>query len=423
MAPREEENYDEPPGEDVEMPNEDHSSEEDGIDLRQDIIDNFFMSVADTIRRLVKLCVETAHLREEKKAAEAAAPTSQISIAQTFTPETDKNVVYSHQKAKLWRTIAQKVHSVGVSCQHSHHCRKQWQDLRSWTKKSTRVQLGLSPPCKASEQASGGSSGKELGEAAGKTNSSNESEQEGTSGTEGRVIIRFSFLSRVASLRCYSCMDVGGGGCAADLIKIEQCTAPQNICLEAISVVSVGKQNVSATIRGCDVGTISNVTVSTDSSVTSYDRHKLHACSEDLCNMLVTEDFLHKPQANQTGNSASVPGDQECYSCISTLEDQCSSQKAAVVRCPKQSGLCYQGNGEVVLGFHHNITLSFFIRECSGWGCSGGLGVSTQFLDYKKTGSCCLGNLCNAARPNGGLREATYVVPLIMAALLAITSL
>ncbi|XP_078511639.1 ly6/PLAUR domain-containing protein 3-like [Lissotriton helveticus] len=237
------------------------------------------------------------------------------------------------------------------------------------------------------------------------------------------ILLAVLLTQGVASLRCYSCMDVGDGGCAADLIKIEQCTPPQNVCLEAIAVLSVGKQNVSATIKGCDVGTYDNQEFTTDSFDTSYDRQKLHACSEDLCNTLVTEDFLHKPQANQTGNSSLVPGDQECYSCISTLEDQCSSQNAAVVRCPDRSQICYQGSGTVALGTQHNVTLSYFIKKCSNTLCSNRFWVVGQYVDRNETGSCCRGNLCNAARPNGGLREATYVAPLIMAALLAITSL
>ncbi|XP_078506170.1 uncharacterized protein LOC144763964 [Lissotriton helveticus] len=48
-----------------------------------------------------------------------------------------------HQKAKLWRTIAWKLHSVGVTRRHSAHYREQWQDLRGWTRKIERVQLGL----------------------------------------------------------------------------------------------------------------------------------------------------------------------------------------------------------------------------------------------------------------------------------------
>ncbi|KAJ1132693.1 hypothetical protein NDU88_010996 [Pleurodeles waltl] len=227
----------------------------------------------------------------------------------------------------------------------------------------------------------------------------------------------------VVSLRCYSCRDVNDGGCAADRMKIEECTPPRNVCLEAITVLSVDKKNVSATIKGCDVGTYDNQEFTTDSNDTSYDRLKVHACSEDLCNTLVTEDFLHKPQANQTGNSSLVPSNQECYSCIGISEDQCSAQNAAVVRCPDHSPICYQGSGTVALGTQHNVTLSYFIKKCSNTFCSNRFWVVGQYVDRNETGSCCRGNLCNTLMPNGGFRATTYVAPLIVAALLAITCL
>ncbi|XP_069057381.1 ly6/PLAUR domain-containing protein 3-like isoform X1 [Pleurodeles waltl] len=224
----------------------------------------------------------------------------------------------------------------------------------------------------------------------------------------------------VASLRCYSCRDVGDGGCATDRIKIEECTPPQNVCLESFAIIIIDKQNVSATIKGCDLGTHRNE----DFTTSSNGRWKYHACSEDLCNTLVAEDLVHQPLPTLTGNSSSIPSNQECYSCISTSEDRCSAQNAAVVRCPDHSPICYQGNGTIVLGTQHNITLSYFVKKCCHYSrCAGRSQVHSQYLNLNEETSFCQGNLCNTPMPNGGLLSATYVAPLIMAAALAITSL
>ncbi|XP_069057386.1 ly6/PLAUR domain-containing protein 3-like isoform X2 [Pleurodeles waltl] len=195
----------------------------------------------------------------------------------------------------------------------------------------------------------------------------------------------------VASLRCYTCLDINGEGCTADQTKIEDCTPPRNVCLEAITVVTVDKQHLSVAKKGCDVGPQANMEHSTDSHDNSYVHLKVHACSDDLCNTLLTKESLHKPQANQTGNQ-------------------------------------------------HSTKLRYFMKKCSNTVCTTKSSDLVEYANLSSTGSCCQSNLCNGlvptttngglradtyvvTTPNAGLRADTYVVPLIVAALVAITSI
>ncbi|KAJ1132698.1 hypothetical protein NDU88_011001 [Pleurodeles waltl] len=244
----------------------------------------------------------------------------------------------------------------------------------------------------------------------------------------------------VASLRCYTCLDINGEGCTADQTKIEDCTPPRNVCLEAITVVTVDKQHLSVAKKGCDVGPQANMEHSTDSHDNSYVHLKVHACSDDLCNTLLTKESLHKPQANQTVNSSSVLDGQECYSCISTSGEQCSSKNVAVVRCPANAQICYHGSGTISLGNQHSTKLRYFMKKCSNTVCTTKSSDLVEYANLSSTGSCCQSNLCNGlvptttngglradtyvvTTPNAGLRADTYVVPLIVAALVAITSI
>ncbi|KAJ1164394.1 hypothetical protein NDU88_004834 [Pleurodeles waltl] len=51
--------------------------------------------------------------------------------------------VSAHQKKGIWRAIAKKVRTLGVYHRRSTHCRKRWEDLRRWTKKTVEAQLGM----------------------------------------------------------------------------------------------------------------------------------------------------------------------------------------------------------------------------------------------------------------------------------------
>ncbi|XP_078511640.1 ly6/PLAUR domain-containing protein 3-like [Lissotriton helveticus] len=259
------------------------------------------------------------------------------------------------------------------------------------------------------------------------------------------MLVAVLLAQGVASLRCFSCKDFNDGGCAADRIKMEECTAPRNICLEAITIVTIDKHNVSAAIKGCDIGIAYNGSYEEGLLSRSTRRVKVHTCSEDLCNTLVIEDYLEEPPLILPGDRpaftqedidkyfypnatvSSVPKDRECYSCISTSRNQCSTQNAAVVRCPDYAQVCYQGIGTIVLGHQNNITLPYFLKECTQSFCSGNYGTSSEYENHTRRGSCCHRNLCNdlelTLEPNGGPGAATYAAPLIVAALLAITSL
>ncbi|KAJ1157558.1 hypothetical protein NDU88_010265 [Pleurodeles waltl] len=51
--------------------------------------------------------------------------------------------VSTHQKKGIWRAIAKDVRTLGVYHRRSTHCRKRWEDLRRWSKKTAEAQLGM----------------------------------------------------------------------------------------------------------------------------------------------------------------------------------------------------------------------------------------------------------------------------------------
>ncbi|KAJ1113907.1 hypothetical protein NDU88_002147 [Pleurodeles waltl] len=51
--------------------------------------------------------------------------------------------VSAHQKKDIWHAIARKVQTLGVYHRWSTHCRKRWEDLRRWSKKTAEAQLAM----------------------------------------------------------------------------------------------------------------------------------------------------------------------------------------------------------------------------------------------------------------------------------------
>ncbi|KAJ1180959.1 hypothetical protein NDU88_006170 [Pleurodeles waltl] len=51
--------------------------------------------------------------------------------------------VSAHQKKGIWRAIAKEVRTLGVYHRRSTHCRKRWEELHRWSKKTAEAQLGL----------------------------------------------------------------------------------------------------------------------------------------------------------------------------------------------------------------------------------------------------------------------------------------
>ncbi|KAJ1151332.1 hypothetical protein NDU88_004115 [Pleurodeles waltl] len=52
-------------------------------------------------------------------------------------------LVSAHQKKDIWRAIAKDVRTLGVHHRRSTHCRKRWEDIRRWSKKTAEAQLGM----------------------------------------------------------------------------------------------------------------------------------------------------------------------------------------------------------------------------------------------------------------------------------------
>ncbi|KAJ1213346.1 hypothetical protein NDU88_000984 [Pleurodeles waltl] len=55
----------------------------------------------------------------------------------------DQQQVRAHQKKGVWRAIAKDVWTLGVYGRRSTHCRKRWEDLSRWARKSAEAQLGM----------------------------------------------------------------------------------------------------------------------------------------------------------------------------------------------------------------------------------------------------------------------------------------
>ncbi|KAJ1155646.1 hypothetical protein NDU88_008375 [Pleurodeles waltl] len=51
--------------------------------------------------------------------------------------------VSTHQKKDIWRAIAKEVRTLGVYHIQSTHCRKRWEDICRWSKKTAEAQLGM----------------------------------------------------------------------------------------------------------------------------------------------------------------------------------------------------------------------------------------------------------------------------------------
>ncbi|KAJ1157341.1 hypothetical protein NDU88_010055 [Pleurodeles waltl] len=51
--------------------------------------------------------------------------------------------VSTHQKKDSWRAIAKDVQTLGVHQRQGTHCRKRWEGIRRWSKKTAEAQLGM----------------------------------------------------------------------------------------------------------------------------------------------------------------------------------------------------------------------------------------------------------------------------------------
>ncbi|KAJ1112546.1 hypothetical protein NDU88_000808 [Pleurodeles waltl] len=51
--------------------------------------------------------------------------------------------VSAHRKKDIWRAIAKDVRTLGVHQRRGTHCRKRWEDIRRWSKKTAEAQLGM----------------------------------------------------------------------------------------------------------------------------------------------------------------------------------------------------------------------------------------------------------------------------------------
>ncbi|KAJ1187022.1 hypothetical protein NDU88_003801 [Pleurodeles waltl] len=55
----------------------------------------------------------------------------------------DKQVSTHQEKEDIWRAIAKDVLTLGIYHRRSTHCRKRWEEIRRWSKKTAEAQLGM----------------------------------------------------------------------------------------------------------------------------------------------------------------------------------------------------------------------------------------------------------------------------------------
>ncbi|KAJ1188489.1 hypothetical protein NDU88_005250 [Pleurodeles waltl] len=55
--------------------------------------------------------------------------------------------VSAQRKKGIWSANAKEVRTLGVFHRQSTHCRKRWEDLCRWSKKTAEAQLGLDSQC------------------------------------------------------------------------------------------------------------------------------------------------------------------------------------------------------------------------------------------------------------------------------------
>ncbi|KAJ1125121.1 hypothetical protein NDU88_003558 [Pleurodeles waltl] len=51
--------------------------------------------------------------------------------------------VSAHQKKDIWRAIAKEVRTLGAYHRRGTRCRKRWEDIHRWSKKTAEAQLGM----------------------------------------------------------------------------------------------------------------------------------------------------------------------------------------------------------------------------------------------------------------------------------------
>ncbi|KAJ1178216.1 hypothetical protein NDU88_003463 [Pleurodeles waltl] len=61
----------------------------------------------------------------------------------TYTACAAVTLVSAHQKQDIWRAIAKDARTLGVHQRRGTHCRKRWEDIRRWSKKTAEAQLGI----------------------------------------------------------------------------------------------------------------------------------------------------------------------------------------------------------------------------------------------------------------------------------------
>ncbi|KAJ1164495.1 hypothetical protein NDU88_004932 [Pleurodeles waltl] len=70
-------------------------------------------------------------------------PSGQCLWRRTASRESTNSEVSAHQKKDIWGAIDKEVRTLEVYHRRSTHCRKRWEDIRSWSKKMAEAQLGM----------------------------------------------------------------------------------------------------------------------------------------------------------------------------------------------------------------------------------------------------------------------------------------
>ncbi|XP_073426754.1 ly6/PLAUR domain-containing protein 3 [Dendrobates tinctorius] len=193
---------------------------------------------------------------------------------------------------------------------------------------------------------------------------------------------------RSQSIECYSCTDLGEGGCLPENAVNVSCSSRHNVCLEIISAIKTSHNNHIVLKRGCGYGTETKM----DRTISFYGISvfiQLNQCNGSLCNSnMDLKNYQLVPDANITHLSIN----EQCYSCIGKTEEECLPSNAPIMDCHDTYGHCFDGN--VTISMENDVTI-IPVKSCAlRYYCA----KQTQTYDsvsFEIKGACCSGKLCN----------------------------
>ncbi|XP_062996517.1 ly6/PLAUR domain-containing protein 3 [Elgaria multicarinata webbii] len=203
------------------------------------------------------------------------------------------------------------------------------------------------------------------------------------------VLALLFFMKGSLTLECYSCLDLGDGGCSQEKTKKVVCPASSHVCVETVAAVGWSHGDFSVGEKGCGMGRWGTNDKAVDvHGILAFSQ--LRQCNSSLCNSKLDIKSLElQPIGNE---SARVPNGVECYSCTGK---ECLIDNSAIVKCYDSFQGCFHGNVTMKAG---NFSLTRPIKGCvKDEECTK---MTRGSPAITLTGSCCSGSLCNVDLSN-----------------------